>query len=117
MSYLSAFDVKSTAVATTTKTATAPAPPALTAPLLATKMTTYSKVKPTVTQTVAKPAVTVQPAQETTVTVTPQEVEVTSTEPAPSAPAVQAPAAAGEKKSWLPWALGAGVLWFFYKKK
>jgi hypothetical protein len=91
-------------------------------------MTTYAQVKPTVQQNVVKPTVTTQPAPETTVMVVPNavgvdrpsggEVEITSTQPAPPAAEVQVTAqAATAKTNWLPWALGAAGLFWFYKKK
>jgi hypothetical protein len=121
MSYLGLIDKTAVKVATTTATKPPPPPPqeAPRATLLPTKMTTYAQVKPTVQQaaTVVKPAVTAQPAPETSVTVTPQEVEVTTTQSAPSAAEMQTTVQATTKTSWIPWALGAAGLLWFYKKK
>lgn len=113
MSYLGLIDAKTAA-----KVTTAPAPPPAKTVLLNTKMTTYA-VKPTVQQaaTAVKPAATAQPAPETAVTVTPQEVEVTTTQSAPSAAEMQTTVQAATKTNWLPWALGAAGLFWFYKKK
>lgn len=124
MSYLGLIDAKTAAKTTTAPATTQPAKTVL----LNTKMTTYAQVKPTVQQNVVKPTVTTQPAPETTVMVVPNavgvdrpsggEVEITSTQPAPPAAEVQVTAqAATAKTNWLPWALGAAGLFWFYKKK
>lgn len=113
MSYLGLIDTKTAAKVTTAPTTTTQ--PRTT--LLATKMTTYAQAKPTVQQNVVKPTVTAQPSPETTVTATPQEVEVTTTQSAPSAAEMQTTVQAATKTSWLPWALGAAGLFWFYKKK
>lgn len=114
MSYLGLIDTKTAAKVTTAPTTTTQ--PRTT--LLATKMTTYAQAKPTVQQNVVKPTVTAQPSPETTVTATPQEVEVSSTQDAPPATEVRVAAQeAATKTSWLPWALGAAGLFWFYKKK
>lgn len=113
MSYLGLIDTKTAAKVTTAPTTTTQ--PRTT--LLATKMTTYAQAKPTVQQSVVKPTVTAQPSPETTVTATPQEVEVTTTQSAPSAAEMQTTVQAATKTNWLPWALGAAGLFWFYKKK
>jgi outer membrane biosynthesis protein TonB len=119
MSYLGLIDRTAVKVATTTATKPPPPPPqeAPRTTLLATKMTTYAQAKPTVQQNVVKPTVTAQPSPETTVTATPQEVEVSSTQDAPSAAEMQTTVQAATKTNWLPWALGAAGLFWFYKKK
>lgn len=133
MSYLSAFDAKAASTAAPAPTVALVAAPksyAAAPTLMNNKMTTYAQVKPTVQQTVVKPTVTVQPTPETTVMVAPPnavgmdkpsggEVEITTTQSAPSSAQVQTTVqnATEPKKSWLPWALGAGALFWFYKKK
>lgn len=122
MSYLSAFDAKAASTAAPAPTVALMAAPksyAAAPTLMNRKMTTYAQVKPTVQQANVKPVVTAQPSPEVQVTATPQEVEITTTESAPSSAQVQTTVqnATEPKKSWLPWALGAGALFWFYKKK
>lgn len=122
MSYLSAFDAKAASTAAPAPTVALMAAPksyAAAPTLMNSKMTTYAQVKPTVQQAAVKPVVTAQPSPEVQVTATPQEVEITTTESAPSSAQVQTTVqnATEPKKSWLPWALGAGALFWFYKKK
>jgi hypothetical protein len=126
MSYLGLIDTRTAAKVTTAPATTTTTTQPKT--LLATKMTTYAQVKPTVQQTVVKPTVTVQPTPETTVMVAPPnavgmdkpsggEVEITTTQSAPPAAEVQTTVQAATKTNWLPWALGAAGLLWFYKKK